>query len=77
MSNCNDSRDTAYQAGYKDGYQMGKSEHRTCNDVADHDELYFMCSECGYFVGDMEALHDYFNYCPNCGAWVMSECAKN
>lgn len=61
----------AYKAGYKDGYQIGKSEVCTCKNIGEPKGS-FLCSECswGDFAPAGLPLKD-ANYCPNCGAKVV------
>lgn len=65
MSNCNDSRDTAYQDGYKDGYQMGKSAGRVCRVRPSKSLRGILESECG------NAFPDYYVFCPYCGGELV------
>lgn len=63
-----ESKDPAYLAGYKDGYQIAKSEVRTCDleKPDSHEYRYLMfCSNCG-----MKTV--VANYCSWCGAKVIS-----
>lgn len=71
----NQRAEPAYLAGYKDGYQMGKSEVRTCKVKWKHiggDVAAGYC-ECG---AELDRCHDYEpahlpNFCPKCGVKVV------
>ena len=50
---------------------------RTCRNLDKHHNIMFKCSECGHwecqdFDGE-KILPQTWNYCPNCGAKVVSE----
>lgn len=66
----NQRAEPAYKAGYKDGYQMGRSEVRTCKDVS-KPGVFFECSECGAIDVTGGTGNYTLEYCPACGAKVV------
>ncbi len=45
---------------------------RTCRDKTSAPQS-FLCSECGWFDTDFDDLPLDYNYCPHCGARVVSK----
>lgn len=45
---------------------------RTCHSIDPVGSEFFICSECNFGAGKI-MFTEFYNYCPNCGAKVVSE----